>query len=364
MTFLGLLLFQDPPKAEAPQTVAALSARGVALKIVTGDDPHVGAHVASAVGIIGPRVLTGPEIRRMSDEALRQRASETDVFAAVEPDAKERIILALRQAGHVVGYMGDGINDASAIHVADVGISVAGAADVAREAADIVLLEHDLGVLLGGVEEGRLTFANTMKYVYMATSANFGNMFSMAGASLLLPFLPLLPKQILLLNLLTDLPEMGVARDRVDPEAVATPQRWDVARLRRFMLGFGLLSSVFDFLTFGLLLVVLRASPDLFRTGWFVESVLSACLVVLVLRTRRPFWRSPPGRGIALGTVCVVLFALSLPYTPLAAPLGLIPLPLDFLGAVAAIVLLYGALAEWAKRDRPASRADAGLRAP
>ena len=227
--------------------------------------------------------------------------NDVDVFAEVEPNQKERIILALKKAGNVVGYMGDGINDASALHAADVGISVESAVDVAKEAADIVLLEHDLGVLVQGVREGRTTFANTLKYVFMATSANFGNMFSMAGASLFLPFLPLLPKQILLTNLLTDLPEMTIATDRVDPELVEQPRRWDIKAIRSFMMTFGLVSSVFDYLTFGALADHPTCHPGQFRTGWFLESVISASLIVLVVRSRKPFFKSRPAKYLLNG---------------------------------------------------------------
>ena len=228
--------------------------------------------------------------------ALLRRVVDVDVFAEIEPNQKERIILALKKAGNVVGYMGDGINDASALHAADVGISVESAVDVAKEAADIVLLEKDLGVLVQGVREGRTTFANTLKYVFMATSANFGNMFSMAGVSLFLPFLPLLPKQILLTNLLTDFPEMTIATDRVDSEMVDYPRRWDIKAIRKFMITFGLVSSVFDYLTFGALLTILHATQDQFRTGWFLESVISASLIVLVIRSRKPFFKSRPAK--------------------------------------------------------------------
>ena len=237
----------------------------------------------------------------MSDEALLSRVVDVDIIAEVEPNQKERIILALRKAGNVVGYMGDGINDASALHAADVSISVESAADVAKEAADIVLLEKDLSVLVQGVKAGRMTFANTLKYVFMATSANFGNMFSMAGASLFLPFLPLLPKQILLTNLMTDFPEMAIATDSVDSEMVEQPRRWDIQFIRKFMLAFGLLSSVFDYLTFGCLLWVLHATVDQFRTGWFMESVVSASLIVLVIRSRRPFLQEQTGEIPYLG---------------------------------------------------------------
>jgi Mg2+-importing ATPase len=246
--------------------------------------------------------------------------------------------------------MGDGINDAPALHAADVGISVQGAADVAKDAADIVLLERDLKVLATGIREGRTTFANTLKYVFMSTSANFGNMFSMAGASLLLPFLPLLPKQILLTNLLTDLPEMAIATDRVDASAIERPRRWDVRFIRRFMFNFGLLSSVADFMTFGVLYFMLDASPDLFRSGWFAESVVSASLVVLVVRTRGPFWRSRPSAALTVSTVLVVCATVALPYTPLGGLFGFAPLPASFLGYMALIVVLYVGSAELLKR--------------
>jgi P-type Mg2+ transporter len=350
MVFLGFLVLQDPPKADITQTVQQLQLLGVGLKMITGDNRLVAANVARQVGLSADRILTGGDIRQMSDEALRQQANASAVFAEVEPNQKERIILALKQAGHVVGYMGDGINDASALHAADVGISVDQAVDVAKEAADIVLLKRDLGVLVRGVQEGRATFANTLKYVYMATSANFGNMFSMAGASLFLPFLPLLPKQILLMNVLTDFPEMTIATDSVDEEMLAKPRRWDIRSIRNFMLVFGTLSSVFDYLTFGALLLVLRADTEAFRTGWFLESVISASLVVLVIRSRRPFWRSKPSVYLLWTTVAVVVATLILPYTLLAQPLGLRPVAPAFLLMLAAIVAAYIAAAEVAKR--------------
>ena len=286
----------------------------------------------------------------MSDETLLERVGSVDVFAEVEPNQKERIIVALKKAGNVVGYIGDGINDASALHAADVGISVDSAVDVAKDAADIVLLEKDLGVLLQGVREGRTTFANTLKYVFMATSANFGNMFSMAGASLFLTFLPLLPKQVLLTNLMTDFPETTIANDSVDPELVVRPRRWDIKFIRRFMLVFGLISSVFDFVTFGVLLFVLGTTTNQFRTGWFLESVVSASVIVLVIRTRRPFFRSRPGRYLTLATVAVIATTLALPFV---LPTGLFdfkPLPITFLLVMGLIVMLYVVAAEVAKR--------------
>jgi Mg2+-importing ATPase len=274
-----------------------------------------------------------------------------DVFAEIEPNQKERIILALRKAGNVVGYMGDGINDTSALHAADVGISVESAVDVAKDAADIVLLEKNLSVLLQGVREGRSTFANTLKYVFMATSANFGNMFSMAGASLFLPFLPLLPKQILLTNLLTDFPEMTIATDNVDKELVDKPRRWNITFIRNFMMIFGLLSSVFDCLTFGVLLLILNASPEAFRAGWFMESVISASLVVLVVRTRRPFFKSMPGKYLLTATLLIASLTLAFPFTAIGGRLfGFTPLPISFLALMGAIVILYIISAEVVKR--------------
>ena len=285
MTFLGFVVLSDPPKVGIQSSLRELEQLGIRLKIITGDNVLIASHLAREVGLNADEILSGPEIQKMSDPALMQRVRDVDVFAEIEPGQKEKLVLALQKAGHVVGYIGDGVNDASALHAADVGLSVDSAVDVAREAADFVLLEHDLEVLVDGVREGRRTFANTLKYVFIATSANFGNMFSMAGASLFLPFLPLLPKQILLINLITDFPEMTIANDGVDPELTTQPRRWDIHFIRRFMLVFGLVSSVFDYLTFGAL-IWLGATVEQFRTGWFIESIVSAALVVLVVRTR------------------------------------------------------------------------------
>lgn len=349
MTFVGFLVLHDPPKPGIAETVAKLRGLGVSLKVITGDNALVATQVGAQVGLSDVRVLSGPGLGRASDEALMAMAREADIFAEIEPNQKERIILALRKGGHVVGYMGDGINDAPALHAADVGISVQGAVDVAKDAADIVLLEQDLAVLEDGVREGRKTFANTMKYVFMATSANFGNMFSMAGASLFLPFLPLLPKQILLTNLMTDSPEMTIASDRVDPDWIEQSRRWDIGFIRRFMMTFGLLSSVFDYLTFGVLLLLLRASPAEFRTGWFVESVVSATLIVLVIRTRGGLLHSRPSKALLAATLLVAAATVALPYTPLGALFDLVPLPPMFLGMMGLIVLGYVASAEVAK---------------
>lgn len=350
MVFEGLLVLADPLKAGIAATVAELAGLGVRLKIITGDSAPVAERIAREAGLPDPRVLTGGELLSLSDAALPLRAEACDVFAEVEPNQKERLISALRRAGHVVGYLGDGINDAPALHAADVGLSVQGAVDVAKEAADIVLLEPDLAVLAAGIREGRRTFANTLKYVFMATSANFGNMVSMAGASLLLPFLPLLPKQILLTNLLTDLPEMTIATDRVDSDWISRPRRWDIAFIQRFMLAFGLVSSVFDYLTFAVLLWLLRCDAAHFRTGWFVESVLSAAMVVLVVRTRGPLLTSRPSPSLTAATLVVLAATLLLPYTPLGHLFGFLPLPLPFLGLLALILLAYVISAEAVKR--------------
>lgn len=367
LTFAGFLLFFDPPKEDAAQTVNDLAALGIAIKVITGDNKPVALHVASALGMNTADVLTGGQIQGMRDEALWQMAERTTLFAEVDPNQKERIILALQKTGHVVGYMGDGINDAPALHAADVGISVSSAADVAREAADFVLLQKDLSVLKEGILEGRRTFNNTLKYIFMATSANFGNMFSVAGASLLLPFLPLLPKQILLLNFLTDMPELAIASDNVDPQAVQRPQRWNIAFIRRFMLVFGILSSVFDYLTFAILLLLLGVNANQFRTGWFLESIFSALLVVFVLRSRLSITETRPGRTLVLASAGVALVALLLPYTPLAAPLGFEALDLPYVLLMISISLLYAVTAEGVKHwfyrrfAAPPSAASGGL---
>jgi Mg2+-importing ATPase len=350
MTFLGFLVFVDPPKAGIAETIGRLKQLGISLKIISGDNHLVAAKVSQDVGMEDAKIITGSELHSISNEALLRQVTETDIFAEVEPNQKERIILALRKSGHVVGYMGDGINDASALHAADVGISVDTAVDVAKESADIVLLEKNLAVLVQGVREGRKTFANTLKYVFMATSANFGNMFSMAGASLFLSFLPLLPKQILLTNLMTDFPEMTIATDHVDEEMVAQPRRWNIAFIRKFMFVFGLVSSVFDYLTFGILLFILHATPDQFRTGWFMESVISAAIIVLVIRSRRTFFTSRPGKYLSVATIAVVFATLILPATPVGNVLGLVPLPASFLVMMGFIVLLYILSAELVKK--------------
>jgi Mg2+-importing ATPase len=365
MTFVGLLVLRDPLRSGMRETLSRLRDMGVQTKIITGDNRVVAASIAAQAGLRGESILTGSYIHTITDEALMRQAPMADVFAEIEPNQKERIVLALKRSGEVVGYMGDGINDATALRAADVGISVDKAVDVAKEAADIILMQHDLNVLLDGIVEGRATFANTLKYIYMATSANFGKMLSMAGLSLFLPYLPLLPKQILLTNLLTDLPEMAIAKDHVDPELLRYPQRWNLGSIQRFMIVFGLLSSVFDYVTFFVLLVFFQGDMTTFRTGWFIESVLSACIVVLVLRSRRPFWLSPPAIPLVGATTLVIAFVIALPFTPLAAHFGFSRIDGGPLVALLFIVAIYAIAAEWLKQwfFRPQTpRASSGLR--
>jgi Mg2+-importing ATPase len=350
MTFMGFLLFFDPPKPGVQKTIQALSRLGVRLKVITGDNKLVAQHTGQMVGLGDAKVLTGAELDRLRDEALWHAVEETTIFAEVDPNDKERIILALKKRGHVVGYMGDGINDAPSLHSADVGVSVANAVDVAKEAADLVLLQQDLDVLREGIVQGRKTFANTLKYIFMATSANFGNMFSMAGASLFLPFLPMLPKQILLINFLTDLPEMTIASDHVDDVYVECPRRMNIDFIRKFMLTFGTISSVFDYATFAILMWVIKANEMTFHTGWFIESVLSAGVVVFAVRTRLPLIQSKPSRTMLTMTAIVVIVTVALPYSPLARLLGFAPLSLPLLLVIVGITLVYFFSAELLKR--------------
>ncbi|MDM7923600.1 MAG: magnesium-translocating P-type ATPase [Pyrinomonadaceae bacterium] len=341
MTFRGFALFLDPPKPDARGAITELARLHVDLKVITGDNRYVAAHIADSVGLSGRGMLTGPEIGGLTEEALWHAVDNTTVFAEVDPSQKERIIRALQKMGHVVGYMGDGINDAPALHEADVGISVDGAVDVAREAADLVLLKKGLHVLRKGIEEGRATFANSLKYVFTTTSANFGNMLSMAGASVFLPFLPLLAKQILLNNFLSDIPAIAIASDNVDSEYIHQPHRWDIKFIRNFMIAFGLVSSFFDFLMFGLLIYVVKAAEPEFQTAWFIESLLTELFVALVVRTRRPFYQSKPGFWLTLATAVVALVTIVLPYIPFASVFGFVPLPVGLMLIIGAVTLGY-----------------------
>jgi Mg2+-importing ATPase len=350
LTFAGYLLFFDPPKADVAQVIVDLAKRGVQLKIITGDNQKVARHVAEAVKLPLLGVLTGSELNDMHDEALWHLAERTTLFAEVDPNQKERIILALQKTRHVVGYMGDGINDAPALHAADVGLSVDTAVDVAKEAADFVLLKKDLAILRQGIDEGRATFANTIKYIITTISANFGNMFSMAGASMLLPFLPMLAPQILLNNFLSDIPATTIASDNVDPEMVEKPRRWNTKFIRNYMVLFGLVSSIFDFLTFGTLLVIFHASPDEFRTGWFIESLITELVIALVVRTRHVFFRSRPGKLLLVSSLIFIAIALVIPYLPFISVFGFVPLPAPLMLAMIGLTLLYVLAVELAKK--------------
>lgn len=350
MTFEGFLLFFDPLKEGIEATLADLERLGIGVKVITGDNRHVAAHVAASVGLDGARVISGEELHETNDEALGHLVETTDIFAELDPQQKERIVRALQRRGHSVGYMGDGINDAPAMHVADVAISVDQAVDVARESADIILLQRDLNVLKDGVVDGRRTFANTFKYVAIAVSSNFGNMVSMALGTLLVPFLPLLAKQILLNNFLADFPAVAIASDNVDAEALEHAQRWDIHSVQRFMVIFGLASTLFDLVTFGLLLGIYHAGEELFHTTWFVVSLLTQLSALLILRTHLPVWQSRPSRLLAGVAATVAVIAIALPYVGFASELGFVPLPAHLLLGGFAIVAVYAAVIEVAKR--------------
>jgi Mg2+-importing ATPase len=350
LVFAGFVAFLDPPKEGAGTALAALIRLGIEVKVVTGDNERVTRHVCGELGIAVRGVLAGPELESLSDEALIGRLSEVNLFCRITPAQKARIVRALRRRGHVVGCIGDGINDAPSLHAADVGISVDSGVDVAKAAASIVLLEKDLSVLADGVREGRRTFANIMKYVMMGTSSNFGNMFSMAGGVLFLPFLPMLPIQILLNNLLYDISETAIPLDRVDAAMIERPRRWDIRFVRNFMIVLGSVSSLFDALTFGLLLRVFGADETMFHTGWFVESLMTQILVIFVIRTRGSPLKSRPHRLLVASSLAVVAFAVALPYSPLAGWLGFVALPPVLLGALAAMTAAYLLAVEAVKR--------------
>ena len=350
MTFAGFLLFFDPPKKDARRTIAELAAAGVRTKIITGDNRHVTAHVARAMGMDAGAMLTGEELAAMRDESLWHLAERTDLFVEVDPQQKERIVRALQRTGHAVGYLGDGINDAPALYAADIGISVDQAVDVARQTADVVLLRSDLGVLRQGIATGRRAMANTLKYISITTSANLGNMLSMALITPVLPFLPLLPEQILLNNLLSDLPLMAVATDTVSKAETRRAVRWDIGRIRLFTIVFGLISSVFDALTFAALLFLFHAGAIEFQTAWFVVSLLTEIAIVFVLRTPRPAIFSRPHGLLVVAAVATAALALALPYVgPVAALLGFVPLPPMVIGVMLLIVAAYAGVSELAK---------------
>ncbi len=350
LSLAGFLAFADRPKADAGASVATLGKLGVEVKIITGDNGLVASTVCAEIGLACAGVLTGAEVGDLDDDGLAAAIPTTTVFARIGPDQKSRIIKVARRTGRDVAFLGDGVNDAVALHHADVGISVDSGTDVAKDAADVVLLDKDLGVLADGVMEGRRIFANTMKYVLMSTSSNFGNMFSAAGASVFLSFLPMLPTQILLNNLLYNTGQMVIPTDRVDPEALARPAAWDLTFIRRFMSVFGPVSSIFDFVTFWVMLSVLHAGHVEFRTGWFVESIATQTLVIYVIRTRRvPFFRSRPSLPMLLVPTAAALVGAVLPYTGLAHLLGFTPLPASFFLILTGMVVVYLLLVELAK---------------
>jgi Mg2+-importing ATPase len=350
MIFLGFVVLSDPVREGILKTVQRFKRLGISIKLITGDNHLVACHVAAAIGLSTQAILTGDVLHQMTTDALERKVDEIDVFAEIEPSQKERILRAMQKNGHAVGFLGDGINDANALKTADVGISVENAVDVAKEAADLVLLEKNIDVVLEGVIEGRKTFMNTLKYIYVTTSANFGNMFSLACASLFLPFLPLLPIQVLLNNFLSDLPALAIASDRVDEDSLLKPRKWDMKYIRKFMIIFGLESSVFDLLTFALLLYGFHTTPEIFRTSWFMESLLTEILILLIIRTSHPFLKSRPSKYL-LGA-CLFTFVLSiiLPYLPMAATFKLYPLPFSLLAAILAIAAVYVLATELTKK--------------
>jgi len=349
LVFAGLAGFLDPPKESAGPALAALAGSGVAVKIVTGDSERVTQHVCRTLGIPVTGVLTGPEIAAIDDQVLGARVAAVNLFCRVNPAQRNRIILALKARGQVVGYLGDGINDAPSLHSADVGLSVDTAVDVAKEAADMILLAPDLKVLHAGVMEGRRTFVNIMKYIRMGTSSNFGNVFSMAGAALFLPFLPMLPTQILLNNALYDISEIPIPLDQVDAQEIVHPHTWDMSGIRNFMLAVGPVSSLFDFLTFYVMIAVLNADETLFHTGWFIESLATQVLVIFVIRTQGNPLRSRPHPLLTFTSLAVVAFAAWLPFSPAAGYLGFVPPPPAFFLILAAMVALYLVLVQIVK---------------
>lgn len=350
LTLRGLLVFHDPPKDGVAEAVGRLAVQGISVRLVTGDNRFAAMRIAGEVGLDGAYMLTGEELENLGDDALATRCLGTSVFAEMEPLHKERLVAAFQRGGSTVGFLGDGINDVVALHRADVGISVDTAVDAAKQTAAVVLLDKSLDVVADGVMLGRRTFANTLKYIKVTISANFGNMISMAAAAAFLPFLPLLPRQILLLNLVSDIPAMAIARDTVDPEQLARPQQWDIGSIRRFMVVYGSISSLFDLAAFAVLIVGFKAGVATFHSAWFTLSVLTELAVMLVLRTERVFFRSRPDVSLTMLSLIVASLALALPFTPAAGIVGLAPLPPMMLLVLAGLIIVYVAVNEAAKR--------------
>jgi Mg2+-importing ATPase len=350
MVLVGLITFIDPPKESARESVQLLARSGIDLRILTGDNELVTRKTCELIGLSVKGVLKGTEIENLDDEGLARVVEGVTIFSRMTPVQKNRVMNALKHNGHVVGFMGDGINDAPSIREADVGISVANAVDIAKESADIILVRSDLRILNDGVLEGRKTFGNTMKYILMGTSSNFGNMFSVAGASLFLKFLPMLPIQILLNNLLYDFSESTIPTDKVDDSYISTPKKWDMGFIQKFIVIFGPISSVFDFITFGILLIIFKADVALFQTSWFIESICTQTLVIFVIRTQTiPFWKSRPSRLLAASTIFIVVIACVLPFTPIGSLFGFVPPPLSFFGVLAILVAGYIFIVEGVK---------------
>ena len=351
MIFSGLLLFIDPLKDDIKDVVAEMNRLGVSLKMITGDNHLIAKNIGAQIGLNPGKILLGDELDSYSISQLNKKVIDIDIFAEISPNQKEKIIMAYKQAGEIVGYMGDGINDSPAIKQADVGVSVNTAADTAKDAASIVLLKNSLKVLISGINEGRRTFINTLKYIFIATSANFGNMFSMAGASLFLNFLPLLPKQILLTNLMTDFPSLQIASDSVDEEWLKRPVKWDMKFIKKFMILFGIISSVFDYMTFAVLLFIFKANEETFHTGWMLESIISAMVVMIIVRTARPVFASRPNSKLLIAIVGVAVALLAIIYSPINIYLGLISLPIKLLLALLGVSLIYALTAEILKKS-------------
>lgn len=351
MIFAGLLLFIDPLKDDIKDVVAEMNRLGVSLKMITGDNHLIAKNIGAQIGLNPGKILLGDELDSYSISQLNKKVLDIDIFAEISPNQKEKIIMAYKQAGEIVGYMGDGINDSPAIKQADVGVSVNTAADTAKDAASIVLLKNSLKVLISGINEGRRTFINTLKYIFIATSANFGNMFSMAGASLFLNFLPLLPKQILLTNLMTDFPSLQIASDSVDEEWLKRPVKWDMKFIKKFMILFGIISSVFDYMTFAVLLFIFKANEETFHTGWMLESIISAMVVMIIVRTARPVFVSRPSNKLLIAIICVAAALLAIIYSPINIYLGLSSLPIKLLLALLGVSLIYALTAEILKKS-------------
>lgn len=351
LTLTGFCVFADEPKSAARRSLARLADLAIEVKIATGDNPQVAEKVCADLGLASKGTITGAQLELLGDQEFADAAQHNSIFARISPEQKARLVTAARRTGRSVGFLGDGVNDALALHAADVGISVDTAADVAKDAADVVLLEKDLGVLATGVATGRRIFANTIKYVFMGTSSNFGNTFSAAAASAFLPFLPMLASQILLCNLLYDASQLAIPTDRVDEEQCDAPSHWNVAFIRRFMLTFGPINSMFDFLTFGFMLGILHAGEVTFHTGWFLENLLTQTFIVFAIRTRRvPFMRSRPGALLTATLLSVDVIGFVLTVTPLGRNLGFVPLPWQFYVALAVFIVLYLLLVEVTKK--------------